>query len=79
MDKAKELLKVSQELKISAWLLKNTEASEYISHVIKKYHPGKTVGHLAIGGESVAIPIEKYEFSYSQHLKSEPAYIFLIK
>lgn len=76
INKADELIKDSQALKINAWLLNDAEASKYIHNVIKKYHPRKIIEHLAIDGDSVSVPVEKCEFSYSDYLSSEPAYIF---
>ncbi|MGB5970207.1 MAG: hypothetical protein WBG70_17970 [Spirulinaceae cyanobacterium] len=76
MSKANELVKAGRELQINCSLLEETEAYEYINSVKQKYNPRKTSAHLAIGGESISIPLEKYEFLYSEHLDSEPAYVF---
>ncbi|RAV02766.1 hypothetical protein DQG13_08955 [Paenibacillus sp. YN15] len=43
---------------------------------MRQFTPFKTAGHLAIGADSHAISLEKYEFSYSKYLNSEPAFIF---
>jgi hypothetical protein len=76
MNNADELTKTGRELHIECRLLKGTEAFNYIHRVIQKFNPRKTSDHLAIGGESIAIPLEKYDFSFSEHLDCESAYVF---
>jgi len=76
MNNADELTKTGRELHIECRLLKGTEAFNYIHRVIQTFNPRKTSGHLAIGGDSITIPLEKYEFSFSEYLKCEPVYVF---
>lgn len=72
----KELIDASNNLNIEIFLLNEKDAQKYIESVLAIYKPFKTDGHLGIGGNTVSIPTEKYEFSYSQYLKEEPAYVF---
>jgi hypothetical protein len=76
MSNSDELIRACRELQIDCSLLQQHEASQYINNVLQKYNPRKTSGHLAIGGDSISVPLEKYEFTYSQHLPSEPVYVF---
>ena len=77
MDNADELLKASAILEIPGILLGKQESAEYIKRVIKIFAPQKISGHLSIyNNNSISIPLEKYEFSYSNYLDDEPAYIF---
>lgn len=71
-----ELIQVSSSLGIEIEVLEENTSKNYIKRVIEKFKPFKTAGHLAIGVNSHTIPLEKYEFSYSKHLNSEPAFIF---
>ena len=73
---AEELIRC-QELRLTCKVLPEDEGRDYIKFAIEKFKPQKISGHLSIYNESVSIPIEGYEFSYSQYLKNEPVlYIF---
>jgi len=72
----KELIEVSDKLNIEIFLLNEKDAQGYIDNVLALYNPFRTDGHLGIGKNTVSIPTEKYEFTYSQYLKEEPAYVF---
>ncbi|WP_024291043.1 hypothetical protein [Lacrimispora indolis] len=76
LDYVKELIEASNKLNIEICLLNENEAQGYIRAVLAFYNPFKTDGHLGIGKNTVSIPTEKYEFTYSQYLKEEPAYVF---
>ncbi|CAM4493267.1 hypothetical protein [Paenibacillus tarimensis] len=78
MDKPnkQELIQVSRKLGLEIEVLDDDLSKDYIKRVIKKFKPYKTAGHLAIGVNSRNIALEKYEFSYSKYLNSEPAFIF---
>lgn len=55
----------------------DTESSDkYIKRVIETFKPFRSTGHLSIGGTAITLPLEGNEYSYSQHLNSEPAYVF---
>lgn len=71
-----ELIQVSSELGIESVVLNDKESKQFINRVVEIYKPFKITGHLSIGEETQKIPLEGYEFSYSNYLKSEPAYIF---
>lgn len=71
-----ELIQVSSKIGIEIEVLDDHSSKDYIMRVIRKFKPFKTAGHLAIGADSHNISLEKYEFSYSKYLNSEPALIF---
>ncbi|GBG07211.1 hypothetical protein PAT3040_01759 [Paenibacillus agaridevorans] len=74
---ARELLKTGGNLGIDTILLSELESERYIKRVLGFFRPYKTTGHLSIGTEeSRVLPLEQNEFTFSSHLKSEPAYIF---
>jgi hypothetical protein len=56
--------------------LDDNSSKDYIKRVISKFKPLKIAGHLAIGANSQTISLEKYEYSYSKYLNSEPALLF---
>ena len=72
----KEILDVSRNLGIPCELLSKTKGVQFINSVFEKFSPNKKTGHLAIHHDSISIPLELYEFSYSSFLEKEPAYIF---
>jgi len=72
----KELVQISSNLGIDIVVLDENESKQYINRVINIYKPIKITGHLSIGEETLTIPLEKNEYSYSKYLKSDPAYIF---
>ncbi len=71
-----ELAQVCRELDFKFQILSSEEARIYIEGIFNKFNPQRRSGHLAIGRESLSIPIEKYEFSYSYVLKNEPGFLF---
>ena len=71
-----ELLLTSSNLGIDIVILDEKESKQFIKRVIDIFRPFKITGHLSIGEESLNIPLEENEYSYSNYLKSEPAYIF---
>jgi hypothetical protein len=73
---AQELIRVGNAVSIELDVWDENEAKPFIKRVINIYKPFKITGHLAIGGESLIIPLEGNEYSYSSRLSSEPAYIF---
>ncbi len=76
LDYVKELIEASNKISIEICLLNENDAQGYIEAVLALYNPFKTDGHLGIGKNTVSISTEKYEFTYSQYLKEEPAYVF---
>lgn len=71
-----ELTQISRDLGIDIVLLDGNESKQYMKRVLDIYKPFKITGHLSIGEETLTIPLEENEYSYSKYLKSEPAYIF---
>ncbi|NVD97137.1 hypothetical protein [Massilia sp. BJB1822] len=47
-----------------------------MAEVIGKFKPARMSGHLAIGHDSISIPLEPNEFTYSSHLDAAPVYVF---
>ncbi|UMR30235.1 hypothetical protein MJ904_25125 [Massilia sp. MB5] len=53
------------------------EASrQFMAEVIGKFKPARMSGHLAIGHDSISIPLEPNEFTYSSHLDAAPVFVF---
>lgn len=71
-----ELLQASSNLGIDIVILDENDSKQFIKRIIDIYKPFKITGHLSIGEETLNIPLEENEYSYSKYLKSEPAYIF---
>ncbi|KGR88893.1 hypothetical protein [Lysinibacillus odysseyi] len=71
-----ELLQTSSNLGIDIVILDENDSKQFIKRIIDIYKPFKITGHLSIGEETLNIPLEENEYSYSKYLKSEPAYIF---
>ncbi len=76
MKYLEELLNVSKQLNIGSSYIKGIKAKEYISKVLSKFNPEKTNGHLNIGGNSLSLPTEIYEFTFSKILPKIEAYVF---
>jgi hypothetical protein len=74
--KHEELLRSSQELGIASRLLPENEGAEYIRLVLERYKPLKTKGHLSIYHDSVSVPLEEHEFTYTTYLGCEAAFVF---
>ncbi|MFJ8517269.1 hypothetical protein [Lysinibacillus xylanilyticus] len=72
----RELIYVSSELGIDIVVLNRLESEQYINKVIDTHMPFKITGHLQMDVDSITLSLEENEYSYSEHLKSEPAYIF---
>jgi hypothetical protein len=70
------ILEESNRLNIKAAVLDKTAALLYIKEVLSKFNVQKTTGHLAIYHNSESLPIEEFEFAYSEYLKKESGYIF---
>ena len=76
MSSVKELLSVCVEMGIESNTLTKDESKGYLSKIIEKYNPEKMTGHLSIGGQSITIPLEEHEFTYSKNLKCQPLLVF---
>jgi hypothetical protein len=76
LSQAKELIEVANTLNIKAELLNKEDSQQFIRDILAVFKPFKTTGHLAIGGNSISIPLDSNEFSYSQNLEQENGYIF---
>ena len=73
---SEEILEVCIELGIEAKVLSKDDSVKIIKDVFEKYNVQKKTGHLAIWTDSLSIPLEEHEFSYSNYLKDEPVYMF---
>ncbi|WP_042351555.1 hypothetical protein [Bacillus massiliigorillae] len=71
-----ELIYVSSELGVDIVVLNRLESEQYINKVIEMHRPFKITGHLQLDVDSLTLSLEENEYSYSEHLKSEPTYIF---
>jgi hypothetical protein len=76
MSNADEIVNVCKELGINCTSLTEADGLGLISRVLNKFKPFKVTGHLAIDRDSISIPLEGNEFSYSVKLDSEAAYVF---
>lgn len=76
MGNIDELERACGELDIRSEALSREESVKIITEVLNKYKVGKTSGHLAICHDSISIPIEDYEFTYSSNLDDEAIYVF---
>lgn len=70
------MINVSSELGIDIVVLNRLESEKYINKAIDTYRPFKITGHLQLDVGSLTLSLEDNEYSYSEHFKSEPAYIF---
>ena len=71
-----ELINVSSELGIDIVVLNKLESERYINKVIDTYKPFKITGHLQMDVDFLTLSLEENEYSFSEHLEGEPAYIF---
>jgi len=71
-----ELVRVCQELGVPFSVLEKSDAQAFIQSAIGKFMPAKTSGHLSIGGDAVALPLEEHEFTYSENLPNSPVIVF---
>ena len=71
-----EILRASVYCGAAASPLASEETKTHIEKVKDKFRPFKTSGHLAIGHDSVCLPLEGNEFSFQRHLDAEPAIVF---
>lgn len=71
-----EILKVSHEMRIECSIIEKNQSLDLINQCVNKFRPEKLSGHLMVGHDSISIPIEKYEFSYSKLMRREPLLIF---
>jgi hypothetical protein len=76
MKNSEEFINASNELEIEANLLPIDYAHEIISRCTQKYSIGKLSGHLAIHGDTIQLPLEPIEFSYSKQLMKGKAFLF---
>lgn len=76
MSRAEELLRAAGELGLSCALMPEGQALVYVAEVLRRYRPRSISEHLAIGGDTVSVPLEEPEFSYAQHLGPGPAFVF---
>ena len=76
MNNSEEIIAASEELGIVGYVMPEVEGVNYIRFVLDRYKPHKTSGHLSIYYNSVSLPLEEHEFTYSKHLDNEPVSIF---
>ena len=76
MSNVIEFRRSADELNIGCYPLDLVASKKIIREVEEKFSPEKLTGHVSIGHNSVSVPLDAYEFSYSQYLQSEPIYVF---
>lgn len=76
MSKVDEFIRSCHELEEPFRVLEPNASLVFLSTALERFKPVKQSAHLAIGGDSVSIPLEPNEFSYSAYLKAQPIYIF---
>lgn len=76
ISEAEELFTTGKKLDIKIELLTDSKAEKYINKSLNLFSPFKVTGHLGIGHNSIDLPIDKWEFSYMEHLDKEGGYIF---
>ncbi len=76
MKHLEEIQNACQKLGIGFHALDGLDAQELINQVLAHYLVKKNSGHISIGHDSISIPLEPNEFTFSQRLPSEPAFLF---
>lgn len=76
MSKVDEFIRSCQELGATFRVLEPNASLVFMSAALEKFKPVKQSGHLAIGGDSISIPMGPHEFTYSINLDAQPVYIF---
>ncbi len=76
MNHLKELMCVGSKINVSSHSIIGDEANTYIESIFHKYKPERKIGHLMIGGDSIAISAEKYDSVYSKELPPIKGYVF---
>jgi hypothetical protein len=72
----KELSDTATKLNIQLEILPQDFSADFIQSVLKKYTPANTTNHLAVGNNCKELPLETFEFTYSESLQQEPGYLF---
>ncbi|WP_156957943.1 hypothetical protein [Paracidovorax oryzae] len=62
-NKISELLDACSILNVPAKIISAENFESKKNEIFKKYHPEQTVNHYSIGGDSIVLPTEEYEFS----------------
>ncbi|WP_225984728.1 hypothetical protein [Noviherbaspirillum aerium] len=73
---ALEFIKAANLVGVRTEVLSREEGCKFIGATFRKFPPHKTTGHLSLRGEIITIPLEKYEYTYSEELNATPAYVF---
>lgn len=76
LSKAKEILTVSQELKITTRLLPLSGGLNLVKKALERFKPFRVTGHLSIGHDESSIPTEENEFIFPEVLGTKPIYVF---
>lgn len=76
ISEVEELLAVGEELGIDVELLNEKNAEDCIKALLNSFAPFKTTGHLGINNDSVKLPLDKWEYTYMEHLSKEVGYVF---
>ncbi|WP_419810922.1 hypothetical protein [Bacterioplanoides sp.] len=72
MSKMKDIIDSSSEIGVCVTVYDDVD---FFNKVLEKFSPRKLKGHVSIGkGEK--LPLEEYEFTYSNRLGSSPAIMF---
>ncbi|CAK15131.1 hypothetical protein [Pseudomonas entomophila] len=73
---AYELLNAANRIGVKAHLADDEMAAKYISVVLDRYKPWKTVGHLSIGEGASKLPTDEHEFSFFLSVKPGAGWMF---
>ena len=71
-----EFKKAADELGLGCHVLGTEESKCFIAQVTDKFGANKLSGHLAINHDSVTVPLDPHEFSFSENLRYEPVFLF---
>ena len=76
VQEAIELVSIGREMGINIKILPENESKNIIDTAMKRFRPYKREGHLGIGGNSVTLPINDWEYSYMEYLPKGVGLIF---
>jgi hypothetical protein len=71
-----EFKKAADELGLECHVLGAEKSKCFIEQVTDKFGANKLSGHVAINHDSVNVPLEPHEFSFSENLRCEPVFLF---
>lgn len=71
-----ELKKSANELGLVCHVLDSEMSRCFIKKVTDKFAVERPTSHVAIGQDSVTVPLEPHEFSFSMNFRCEPVFLF---